>query len=128
MTAHVTLRHALLLFALGTIAGMAAHAADQRSLLIDRIMQPPRGDDMLDAKEKADAIDLLGQQHTEEAILPLIDCLADSRALNGSDNWVGGHAATALEVITGQHFWIDAAAWRRWYAAGQSTEPRPSQH
>jgi len=84
-----------------------ANAAGQRALLIERIMQPPKIEDIQDAEDKARAIDLLAGEQAAEAILPLIDCLSDTRALNGSDNWVRGHAANALEAITGQHFGTD---------------------
>jgi hypothetical protein len=117
------LRRVLLILALGNGPGAFAQAAGQESLLIDRIRQPPRADDMLDAEDKARAIDRLGQGHAEAAILPLIDCLSDTRALNGSDNWVGSHAANALAGITGQNFGIDAAAWRRWYATRDGANP-----
>jgi hypothetical protein len=105
------LRRVLLILALGIGPGAFAQAAGQESLLIDRIRQPPRADDMR-------------QGHAEAAILPLIDCLSDTRALNGSDNWVGGHAANALAGITGQSFGIDALAWRRWYATREGANPR----
>jgi len=116
---------AILLIALNLVPVAAAKAAGQQSLLIDRITRPPRDNDSFDADDKARAIDLLGQQHAEAAILPLIDCLGDTRALFGSDNWVGGHAANALQAITGQSFGIDAGAWRRWYSARQDAGKGP---
>src|SRR5207248_6074250 len=64
---------------------------------------------------RAAAIDLLGDRKAKEAIPKLIDVLTDYRALNGSDNWVGGHAANALSAITGKAFSIDQAEWKRWW-------------
>jgi hypothetical protein len=64
---------------------------------------------------RAAAVDLLGRRKAEAAIPRLIDLLADYRALPGSDNWVGGHAAAALSQITGQPFSIDQQEWRRWW-------------
>ncbi len=76
-----------------------ANTAGQRALLIERIMRPPKIGNVQEAEDKARAIDLLADERAAEAILPLIDCLSDTRALHGSDNWVGGHATNALEAI-----------------------------
>lgn len=53
------------------------------------------------------AIDILAERKAGEAIPYLIECLADYRGLTGSDNWVGGHAASALSAITGRPFSVD---------------------
>ncbi len=65
---------------------------------------------------RARAIDLLADRGAQEAIPALIECLSDFRALNGSDNWVGGHAANALVILTGRPFSLDQAQWRAWWA------------
>jgi hypothetical protein len=64
---------------------------------------------------RAAAVDLLGRRKAAEAIPRLVDLLADDRALPGSDNWVGGHAAAALSQITGQPFSTDQQEWRGWW-------------
>jgi hypothetical protein len=76
---------------------------------------PQDVDDYSSAQRRAAAIDLLGARKTEEAIPHLIECLSDGRALIGSDNWVGGHAANALESITGRPFSINQNDWRQWW-------------
>ncbi len=100
-----------------------ANTAGQRALLIERIMRPPKIGNVQEAEDKARAIDLLADERAAEAILPLIDCLSDTRALHGSDNWVGGHATNALEAITGQHFGTDIETWRTWYRDGGAKQP-----
>ncbi len=67
------------------------------------------------AQTRAMAIDLLAARQAREAIPSLIECLSDGRALTGSDNWVGGHAANALSTITGRPFSVDQKAWRAWW-------------
>ena len=69
---------------------------------------------------RAAAIDLLARRKVIAAVPRLIDLLGDGRALIGSDNWVGGHAANALQTITGQRFYLDQNAWRRWWARRQA--------
>jgi len=69
------------------------------------------------------AIGLLGKRKAREAIPTLIDLLADYRALTGSDNWVGGHAAIALSNMTGRSFSVDQKEWRRWWKE-QTKEPK----
>ena len=100
-----------------------ANTAGQRALLIERIMRPPKIGNVQEAEDKARAIDLLADERAAEAILPLIDCLSDTRALHGSDNWVGGHATNALEAITGQYFGTDIETWRQWYRDGGAKQP-----
>ncbi len=89
-------------------------AAGQRALLIQKISAPPKAD-FMDAEDKARAIDLLGEEQAKEAIPALIDCLADTRALHGSDNWVGSHAVNALKKITTKDFGFDQKRWRTWF-------------
>lgn len=72
------------------------------------------------AQARAMAIDILAERKTGEAIPYLIECLADYRGLTGSDNWVGGHAASALSAITGRPFSVDQGEWRKWW----TQEPR----
>jgi hypothetical protein len=71
---------------------------------------------------RAAAIDLLADRKAKEAIPKLIDLLTDYRALHGSDNWVGGHAANALSAISGRPFSIDQKEWKRWW----KEQKRPS--
>lgn len=71
---------------------------------------------------RAAAIDLLGQRKAVAAIPKLIDLLSDTRALQGSDNWVGAHAANALATITGKRFNLDQKAWQAWWD-GQKKQP-----
>ncbi len=57
--------------------------------------------DAFDAAERrALVIDILAARRDEEALPVMIEYLADGRALVGSDNFVGGHAANALSAIT----------------------------
>ena len=70
--------------------------------------------DQEDRYVRAAAIDLLGERKEKAAIPRLIDLLTDHRALVGSDNWVGGHAANALSVISGRPFSVDQKKWNQW--------------
>jgi hypothetical protein len=67
------------------------------------------------------AIEILAERKAREAIPDLIRCLDDSRALRGSDNFVGAQAAKALSEITGREFSLDQDEWRQWWNA-QLTE------
>lgn len=77
---------------------------------------------------RAAAIDLLGERKAKEAIPKLIDLLSDGRALVGSDNWVGLHAANALSAITGRPFSLDPKEWKGWWDGQnkQSSEANPT--
>src|SRR5260370_38571648 len=86
-------------------------------------MRPPKIGNVQEAEDKARAIDLLADERAAEAILPLIDCLSDTRALHGSDNWVGGHATNGLDAITGQYFGTDIQTRRQWYRDCGSQQP-----
>ena len=61
------------------------------------------------------AADLLGNLRDPRAIEPLIRLLPDGTALDGSDNWVGAHAAGALSRLTGRPFDVDQDAWQAWW-------------
>jgi hypothetical protein len=84
--------------------------------------------DRADKFVRAAAIDLLGQRKAKEAIPRLIDLLTDDRALIGSDNWVGLHAANALTAITGRPFSLDQQAWQGWWDGQkkQSSDANPT--
>jgi hypothetical protein len=77
--------------------------------------------DSADPFVRAAAIDELGKRKAKEAIPRLIKILDDGTALIGSDNYVGLHAAHALQEITGQSFGQDEAAWQKWYANQKKT-------
>jgi hypothetical protein len=66
---------------------------------------------------RALAVDLLGAAGDLRAVDALIDMLSDGVGLNGSDNWVGGHAANALTRLTGRDFSADQGPWRAWWSA-----------
>lgn len=68
------------------------------------------------AAARAMAIDILRDRKAEVAIPQLIECLGDTRALLGSDNWVGGHAANALSELTGRPFSIEQKEWKEWWS------------
>lgn len=75
-----------------------------------------RGEDLESAHVRAAAIDLLGKRKAVVAVPRLIDLLADGTPLEGSDNWIGGHAANALETITGAQLdTLVQAKWRQWW-------------
>ncbi len=89
--------------------------SDTTAELIEYLKGPAPDNDFVSAQTRAGAIDILGERKANEAIPYLIDCLADGRALTGSDNWVGGAAANALSVITGRPFSIDQNECREWW-------------
>jgi hypothetical protein len=68
-----------------------------------------------DLQIRTKAIDILGQKRERRAIGPLIELLADRRALDGSDNHVAGHASAALHQITGEPESIDQEKWKAWW-------------
>jgi RNA polymerase sigma factor (sigma-70 family) len=76
---------------------------------------------------RAAAIDLLGERKAKEAIPKLIDLVADSTGLVGSDNYVGAHAAAALSKITGQPFSIDQKEWKTWWQAQKKEAEGPKE-
>jgi HEAT repeat protein len=87
----------------------------------EKLLRDLRRDDQF---VRAAAIDLLGKRKERAAIPRLIELLTDGRALPGSDNWVGGHAANALSEITGRPFSTDPAEWRAWWAGQQGRSRR----
>jgi hypothetical protein len=72
-----------------------------------------------DQQIRTEAIDLLGLRKERRAIEPLIALLADARPLEGSDNWIGGHAANALEAITGGPHTVSQKEWSEWWEKHQ---------
>ena len=88
---------------------------DSTPVLIDYLKEPARKSDLVPARQRAAAIDILAKRKPREAIPYLIDCLTDCRGLDGSDNWVGAHAAIALTSITGRPFSVNQDQWRRWW-------------
>lgn len=72
-----------------------------------------------DQQIRTEAIDLLGLRKERRAVEPLIALLADGRGLDGSDNWIAGHAANALQAITGGPHTVSQKAWREWWRKTQ---------
>ncbi len=75
-----------------------------------------------DLQIRTEAIDILGLKREKRAIEPLIELLADQRGLDGSDNYVGGHAANALHAITNGPFSISQKEWKDWLKKNERTE------
>jgi len=94
-------------------------AKDSTRSLISHLQGSAGENDFVGAQMRAMAIDLLGERRAEESIPFLIECLDDGRALSGSDNWVGGHAASALSRITGRPFSVDKQHWVEWWEEQQ---------
>lgn len=126
-----TLQAIGVLSALFTAAAMAISSPARADVNEGRLL-PTTGDtteqllrdlDNASPYVRAAAIDLLGERTASAAIPKLIGLLSDGRALDGSDNWVGGRAANALSAITGRPFSVDQKEWQQWWTRQKKSRP-----